>query len=131
MRAGLLVVAAIFLVAFITVAFVLPQRSAAQTKDAALALIAGADAAKRQVSAAAEKSASLTGSGKDVRLTAQRDPTHGELKWLVSENGEIRGWNGKNALEVAMRPSLEGGKVRWTCRGFPLDAMPPQCSGRP
>ena len=46
MRAALLAVAAIALAAFITVAFVLPQRAAA-------------DAAKQQVSAAAQKSSSL------------------------------------------------------------------------
>lgn len=130
MRVGLLIVAAIALGGFIAVAFVLPQRALAETKDAAQALLAGADAAKREVSAAAERSGGVAGSGRGVKLVAKKDPNHGELKWLVSENGEIRGWNERNALEVAMLPSMEAGKVRWSCRGFPLEAMPAGCGAK-
>jgi hypothetical protein len=130
MRVALLVVAALALVGFIMVAVVLPQREAGKAKEAAQALVAGAEPAKQQVSAAAEKSGSLGGAGKDIKLASKNDAEHGDMKWVVSENGAIRGWNEKNALEISLTPSLQGGKVSWNCRGYPVSAMPPSCAGR-
>jgi len=130
MRTGLLIVAGLVLVGFLVVAVVLPQMAGAEAKEAAQALVAGTDAARQQVTAAAEKAGNLSGTGKTVKLAAKNDPKFGELKWLVSDNGEIRGWNEKNALEIAMLPSMQGGKVAWNCRGYPVDAMPASCSGR-
>jgi len=130
MRTGLLIVAGLVFVGFLVVAVVLPQMAGAEAKDAAKALVAGADAARQQVTAAAEKAGNLGGTGKTVKLAAKNDPKFGELKWLVSDNGEIRGWNEKNALEIAMLPSMQGGKVAWSCRGYPVDAMPASCGGR-
>src|SRR6185503_16063786 len=111
MRIALLVVAALALVGFLMVAVVLPQKAGAEAKEAGQALVAGADAAKQQVGGEAEKSGNLKGSGKDVKVAAKNDPKYGELKWIVSEDGAIRGWNEKNALEMALTPSLNGGKV--------------------
>ena len=42
----------------------------------------------------------------------------------------IRGWNERNALEVALTPSLQGGKLNWNCKGYPVSAMPTTCGGR-
>ena len=130
MRAGLIVVAIVALIGYLAVAVVLPQMAGAEARDAAATLISGAEAARQQVSAAAEKSGNLAGSGKDVKIAPRNDSKHGELKWVVAEGGAIRGWNEKNALEVALTPALQGGKVAWTCRGYPVDAMPPTCGGR-
>jgi hypothetical protein len=130
MRIGLLVVAALALVGFLVVAVVLPQMAGADAKEAAQALIAGAEPAQREVAAAAEKSGTLAGSGKNVKLAAKNDPKHGELKWLVAEGGAIRGWNEKNAIEVTFMPALSAGKATWTCRGYPVTAMPASCGGR-
>ena len=130
MRIGLLIVAALALVGFLIVAVVMPRMAGNQAKDAAQALIAGATPAQQQVAAAAEKSGTLAGSGKEVRIVAKNDSGHGELKWLVSEGGAIRGWNEKNALEVTFTPSLQAGKVSWSCRGYPVSAMPLNCGGR-
>ena len=130
MRTGLLIVAGLLLIGFLVVAVVLPQMAGAEAKEAAQALVAGADSARQQVTAAAEKSGNLNGTGKAVKLAAKNDPKFGELKWLVSDNGEIRGWNERNALEMAMLPSMQGGKVSWSCRGYPVDAMPASCGGR-
>jgi len=130
MRVGLLIVAAIALVGFLAVAVVLPQMAGAEAKDAAQALIAAADQAKLQVGAAAEKSASLSGSGKDVKIPERNDAKHGSMKWIVAENGAIRGWNEKNAIEIALTPTLAGGKVAWNCKGYPVNAMPQTCGGR-
>ena len=130
MRIALLVVAALALVGFLMVAVVLPQRAGAESKEAAQALVAGADAAKQPVAAAAEKAGNLAGSGKDVKVAAKNDPKHGEMKWIVSADGAIRGWNEKNALEMALTPSLSGGKVSWNCKGYPVSAMPTSCGGR-
>jgi len=130
MRTGLLIVAGLLLVAFIVVAVVLPQMAGAEVKAAAQSLISGADAAKLQVAAAAEKSGSVAGSGNGVKLGSRIDPGHGELKWIVEQNGAIRGWNEKNAIEIAISPALQGGKLSWSCRGFPNDAMPTSCGGR-
>lgn len=130
MRIGLLVIAGLALIGFLVVAVVLPHMAGAEAKEAAQALIAGAEAAKQQVAAAAQKSGSVAGSGKGVRVERKGDPKHGELKWIVSDDGAIRGWNEKNALEVAITPSLQGGTVSWNCKGYPVSAMPASCGGR-
>ena len=130
MRAVLLIVAAIALAGFLIVAVILPQMAGSEARDAAQALVSGADAAKQQVAAAAEKAANLAGAGKDVKIAARSDAKHGELKWIVETNGAIRGWNEKNAIEISVTPKLEGGKVAWTCRGYPNASMPASCGGR-
>jgi len=130
MRIALLVVAGLALVGFLMVAVVLPQKAGAESKEAAQALVSGADPAKQRVSASAEKSGNLAGSGKDVKVAAKNDAKFGEMKWIVSDDGAIRGWNERNALEMALTPSLSAGKVSWSCKGYPLSAMPTSCGGR-
>src|SRR5579859_5271913 len=102
MRIMLLIVAGLALVAFVVVAVVLPQMESTETREAAQALITGAGLAEQQVAAAAEKAGNMVGSGKGVKLASQSDSKHGELKWVVEDNGEIRGWNEKNALEITL-----------------------------
>jgi type II secretory pathway pseudopilin PulG len=130
MRAALIVIAVLALAGFLYVAVVQPQMAGSEAKDAAQALVAGADAAQKQVAAAAEKAGNLAGSGKDVKVAARTDAKHGELKWIVEANGAIRGWNERNAIEVSLTPSLQGGKVSWNCRGYPITAMPAACGGK-
>jgi hypothetical protein len=130
MRIALLAVAGLALIGFLVVAVVLPQMAGAEAKGAAQALLAGAEPAKQQVSAAAEKNGNLAGVGKGIKVASKSDPKHGEMKWLVGDNGAVRGWNEKNALEVTLIPSLQGGKATWTCKGHPVDAMPVSCGGR-
>ena len=130
MRIALLVVAGLALVGFLMVAVVLPQRAGAESKEAAQALVSGADPAKQQVSAKAEKANNLAGAGKDVKIQPKSDGKFGEMKWIVTEDGAIRGWNERNALEMSMIPSLNGGKVSWNCKGYPVSAMPANCGGR-
>ena len=130
MRGALLAVAGLALIGFLAVAVVLPRMSGSEAREAGAALVSGAEAAKQQVSAAAEKNGKLEGSGAGIKLASRSDPKHGELKWIVSENGAIRGWNEKNALEVTLLPTLQSGKVSWNCRGYPMDAMPPSCGGK-
>src|SRR5262245_14037405 len=129
MRAVLLVIAGLALIGFIAVSFVLPQMSGAEAKEAAKALVAGAEPAKQQVGAAAEKAGNLTGAGAGVKVPAKADAKMGELKWVVEANGAIRGWNEKNAIEIAVTPSLKDGKAAWTCRGYPNASMPATCGG--
>jgi hypothetical protein len=130
MRIALLVVAGLALIGFLVVAVVLPQMAGTEAKEAARALVAGAESARQQVGAAAEKNGNVAGSGKGVKLVPKSDAKHGELKWIVAEDGAIRGWNERNALEVALMPSLQGGKVSWNCKGYPVSAMPAECGGR-
>ena len=130
MRIGLIIVAVLALVGFLVVAVILPQKAGDDAKEAAQALISGAAPAQQQVVATVQKTGNLSGSGKDVKIAPRTDPKHGELKWLVSESGAIRGWNEKNALEVTFTPAAQGGKVSWTCRGYPVSAMPASCGGR-
>ena len=129
MRIGLLVIAGLALVGFLVVAVVLPNLAGNEAKEAGTALVAGAEEAKAKVAAAAEKAASLDGSGKDVKVASKADPKHGELKWVVDGNGVIRGWNEKNALEITLKPTLNGGKVAWACSGYTRNAMPVSCGG--
>ena len=130
MRAALLVIAGLALVAYVAVGFVMPAMAGSEGKAAAEALVAGAEQAKQQVGAAAEKSGKLDGAGNGIKVASKNDPKHGEMKWIVSDNGAIRGWNGKNALEVTLTPTLQGGKASWTCKGYPVGAMPPSCGGK-
>jgi len=68
MRIGLLVVAGLALIGFLVVAVVLPQMAGTEAKEAAQALVAGAQPAQQQVSAAAEKNGNVSGAGKGVKL---------------------------------------------------------------
>src|SRR5687767_14003338 len=130
MRGALLVVASLALIGFLAVAVVLPRMAGSEARGAGQALVAGAEAAKQQVGAAVEKNGKLEGSGAGIKLAPKSDPKHGEMKWIVSENGAIRGWNEKNALEVTLIPTLQSGKTSWSCKGYPVDAMPPSCGGK-
>jgi hypothetical protein len=130
MRAALLVIAGLALAGFIAVSFVLPQMAGADAKEAAQALISGAEAPKQQVAAAAEKAGNVTGSGNGLKAISSVHPKFGELKWIVEANGAIRGWNEKNAIEISVTPRIEGGKVAWACRGYPNASMPASCGGR-
>ena len=130
MRAALLVIAALALVGFVAVSWVLPGMAGSEAKEAATALVAGTEPLKQQVAAAAEKAANLSGSGTNVKAAPKTDAKVGELKWIVEANGAIRGWNEKNAIEISLTPTLQGGKVSWACRGYPNVAMPSTCGGR-
>jgi hypothetical protein len=130
MRAALLVIAGLALIGYVAVAFVLPSMAGSEVRAAAQALLAGAEPAKREVGAAAEKSGSLAGAGNGIKALEKDDPQHGKMKWIVSDNGAIRAWNEKNAIEVTITPSLQGGKTSWSCKGYPVDAMPPSCGGK-
>ena len=130
MRIVLLMVAGLALAGFLVVAVVLPRMAQAETKEAAQALLSGADAAQKQVSERAAKAGSLAGSGKGVKVAAKNDAKHGEMKWLVADNGAIRGWNEKNAIEITLSPAMAGNKVDWSCKGYPMAAMPVTCGGR-
>jgi type II secretory pathway pseudopilin PulG len=130
MRAALFVIAALALAGFLAVAIVLPQMSGSKAREAAQALVSGADAARQQVAGAAEKAGRLEGSGANVKLAERSDAAHGKLKWIVEPNGAIRGWNEDNAIEVSITPALQGGKVVWNCRGYPITAMPASCGGK-
>jgi hypothetical protein len=130
MRIVLLVVAGLALVVFVVVAVVMPQMESANAKAAAQSLIAGTAPAQQRIAAAAEKAGSLAGSGKGLKLASKSDSKNGEFKWVVEDNGAIRGWNKSNAIEIALTPVLTGGKVSWACRGYPNAAMPASCGGR-
>jgi hypothetical protein len=130
MRAALLVIAGLALIGFVAVSFVLPQMAGSEAKEAAQALITGTEAPKQQVAAAAEKAGKLERSGSNVKVANKPDAKYGEFKWIVESNGAIRGWNEKNAIEISVTPKLEGGKVAWTCRGYPNASMPAACGGR-
>jgi hypothetical protein len=130
MRAALLVIAGLALAGFIAVSFVLPQMVGADAKEAAQALVTGAEAPKQLVAAAAEKAGSVSGAGGTIKVAPKNDPKLGEFKWIVEVNGAIRGWNEKNGIEISVTPKLEGGKVSWVCRGYPNVSMPASCGGR-
>jgi len=108
----------------------MPQMESANAKAAAQSLIAGTAPAQQQIASAAEKAGSLAGSGKGLKLASKSDSKNGEFKWVVEDNGAIRGWNESNAIEIALTPELTGGKVSWACRGYPNAAMPASCGGR-
>lgn len=130
MRVALILAAGVALIGFLVVAVVLPQMSDAESRAAAQSLVAGADAARQQVAAAAEKAGNLDNAGANVKVPAKADPRHGDMKWVVEPGGVIRGWNEKNAIEISVRPALQAGKVTWICRGYPIVAMPASCGGR-
>src|SRR5215216_815838 len=107
MRIGLLIVAALALIGFLVVAVFLPQMAGTEAREAAQALVSGAEPARQQVGAAVEKSGSVSGAGKGIKVGPKNDSKYGDMKWLVADDGAIRGWNEKNALEVALIPSVQ------------------------
>jgi len=129
MRIALFIVAAVVLVVFVAIGYIIPGMTNAEAKSAAQALLTGAEAAKEQVVKAAEKSGSLAGSGRGVKVDRRSDAKLGAMTWVVSEDGAVHGWNGENAIEITITPSLRGGKVAWSCSGYPRHAMPPLCGG--
>jgi len=129
MRIALFVVAAVVLVGFVAIGYVIPGMTDAEARSAAKALLTGAEAAKAQVGNAAEKSGSLAGSGRGVKVDKRSDAKLGALTWVVSEDGAVHGWNGENAIEITLTPSLKDGKVAWNCSGYPRHVMPPSCGG--
>lgn len=122
--------AGLALAAFVALVVVMPRIERAETRGAAKALIAGASLAQRQIGATARKAGSLAGAGHGVELSPRSDPKLGELEWVVADNGVIRGWNKKHAVEIAMTPALSGGAISWRCHGFPVEEMPAGCGGR-
>jgi len=84
----------------------------------------GANTAKSDVTAAAEKSGNLAGSGANVKVEKKIDPKYGELKWIVEPGGVIHGWNEKNAIEIALTPDARGRKGRLDVQGVPAQSMP-------
>lgn len=130
MRTALIVIAGVALLGFLAVAVIFPGIAGAEAKEAALALISGGDSARQQVSTNAEKAGNLGGSGNGVKLAPVMHPKTGELKWIIEPNGTVRGWNEQNAIEIAIQPTLQGGKLSWACRGYPIAAMPADCGGR-
>jgi hypothetical protein len=130
MRAALLVIAGLALIGYVAVAWVLPSMAGSEVRAAAQALVMGAEQAKQQVAARAEKSGNLAGAGNGVKLIEKDDAKYGKMKWIVAENGAIRAWNEQNALEVTFTPALQSGKTIWSCKGYPVDAMPASCGGR-
>lgn len=130
MRTGLLVVAGAALLGFIAIAVVLPMMESGEARDAAAVLVSGANAAKAEVAAAAEKAGNLTGSGEKVKIAPKTDPKYGDFKWIAEPSGVVRGWNERNAIEFALTPTLSGGKVVWNCKGYPTQAMPVTCGGK-
>lgn len=130
MRIGLLVGAGAALLGFLAIAVVLPQMEGGEVRDAAAVLVSGANAAKSEVTAAAEKAGNLAGSGANIKIAKRTEPKYGELKWIVEPGGVIRGWNEKNAIEIALTPMLTAGKVSWNCKGYPAHSMPVTCGGK-
>src|SRR3954463_14715672 len=130
MRVGLLIVAGLALIGFLLVAVLLPRMAGSEAKAAAQALVAGAQPAQQQVGAIVEKSGNLAGAGKGLKVAAKTDARHGELKWIVGDDGSIHGWNAKNALEGALPPSMQAGKGSWDRKGYPGSGMPSPGGGR-
>src|SRR5947208_14088238 len=98
MRSGLLIVAGLALVGLLVVAVVLPHMQGTEAKEAAQALIEGAEPAKQRVGVAAEKNGNVSGAG--IKVTARNDPKYGDMKWIVSDSGVIHGWNEQNTIEM-------------------------------
>jgi len=65
----------------------------------------------------------------EARHAVERGVAQG-TQWIVEDDGTIRGWNEQNALEIALTPTLQTGKVSWNCKGYPVSAMPQSCGGR-
>jgi hypothetical protein len=130
MRTALLVIAGLALAGYAAVAWVLPSMQGSKLKAAAEALVAGAEPAKQQVAGRAEKSGNLANLGEGIKAVEKDDPKHGKMKWIVAQNGSVRGWNEEHALEITLTPALQGGKVSWNCKGYPVAAMPPACGGK-
>src|SRR2546422_11483523 len=100
MRIGLLIVAGLALIGFLVVAVVLPHMQGTEAKEAAQALIEGAEPAKQRVGVAVEKTGH--GSGTGIKVTSRNDPKYGPMNWFVPNNAVHRGWNEKDTLQATL-----------------------------
>ena len=66
----------------------------------------------------------------NIKAANKNDAKFGELKWIVEQNGAIRGWNEKNAIEISLTPTMQfivhagaGRDLRWPRAVRPGDVL--------
>jgi hypothetical protein len=117
----LLLVALILL--SIPVAILMPAYQCYTDRAKAAEVILAGAALRAEVEKKALAQRSLTGSGRGVVF-----PPSGRAQWgLVTDQGQIVVVGEDPPVAFTLTPSLEGGSISWTCRGFPEKFAPKLC----
>lgn len=74
-----------------------------------------------------QQSGTINGSGRNLAYPSINDKKHGEMVWIISENGTIVGSNKKHNLTITLTPALKNGKTVWSCRFKPRQYAPGIC----
>ena len=73
----------------------------------------------KEITASAEASKNLSGSGKGVAVPGRPSGPLGPTRWTVSSDGIVEGRAPERGLTVVWTPQLKDGKVEWRCRVEP------------
>ncbi len=130
MRIALLIVAGIALIGFLAVAVVLPHKAGADAREAAQALISGAEPAQKQVAALAEKTGNLAGVGKGHQARGEeRSQARRAQVDRVRERRHPRLEREERDRSHHDARRCNRGKANWNCKGYPVTVMPASCGG--
>ena len=83
--------------------------------------------AKHTINHSIIKAETVIGSGKGVTLPSFKGSKYGDSAWVISQNGQITGSNGKYVLRMMLTPRWQNKRVIWDCRVFPFEYTPKPC----
>ena len=83
--------------------------------------------ARNAVTRNIKQSSTVTSSGKGLAYPSIYDQKHGQLVWIISENGKIVGSNKKYNQTLTFTPSIKKNKVIWSCVLKPKEHAPKIC----
>lgn len=83
--------------------------------------------ARNAVTKIIKQSSTVTGSGKGLALPSMNDQKHGQMAWIISENGRIVGSNKKYNQTLSFIPSIKDNKIKWSCNFEPKQYAPGIC----
>lgn len=84
--------------------------------------------ARNAVTKIIKQSSTVIGSGKGLAYPSIYDQEHGQLVWIISENGKIVGSNKKYNQTLTFVPSIKNNKVIWSCVFKPKQYAPGICN---
>ena len=84
--------------------------------------------ARNTVTKIIRQSSTVIGSGKGLAFPSMNDQKHGQLAWIISENGRIVGSNKKYNQTLTFVPSIKDNKIKWSCDFKPKEHAPKICN---
>jgi Tfp pilus assembly major pilin PilA len=112
-----------FVLASIPLALVMPAYQCYTDRAKAAEVVLAGSGLREEVERNALAQRTLSGSGRGIEFRPS-----GRAKWgLVTNEGQIVVVGDDPAVVFTLTPTLVGGSVTWTCRGFPTKFAPKLC----